>query len=67
MTGIDQRSAAAWNEALRRAVLGAQRAEGSARGSWDPVGPWGWAGGRVYSTAMMALSLAESEEGSPGG
>jgi len=27
------------------------------RGSWDPVGPWGREGGRVYSTATMALCL----------
>ncbi|MCA8919264.1 MAG: hypothetical protein KDB68_04460 [Planctomycetes bacterium] len=26
-------------------------------GSWDPVGAWGGAGGRVYSTAMGALIL----------
>jgi hypothetical protein len=26
-------------------------------GSWDPVGAWGKAGGRVYSTAMGALIL----------
>ncbi|MCB9935847.1 MAG: hypothetical protein H6840_09160 [Planctomycetes bacterium] len=26
-------------------------------GSWDPVGAWGKAGGRVYSTAMAALTL----------
>ena len=29
-------------------------------GSWDPVGPWGHDGGRVYSTAICALSLHES-------
>src|SRR5690606_28594174 len=26
-------------------------------GSWDPVGPWGPAGGRVYSTAINVLTL----------
>ncbi|MCB9895733.1 MAG: hypothetical protein H6839_14905 [Planctomycetes bacterium] len=26
-------------------------------GSWDPVGAWGTAGGRVYSTAIAALAL----------
>ena len=30
---------------------------GDDRGSWDPVGPWGFAGGRVYSTASMVLCL----------
>ncbi len=27
------------------------------KGSWDPIGPWGGDGGRVYSTAIMALCL----------
>ncbi len=47
----------AWEEALRPAVL-AQRQDGDPcayQGSWDPVDPWGKEGGRVYSTAMMAL------------
>jgi len=46
-----------WWKALCRAALESQRTEGHAAGSWDPVGPWGYAGGRVYSTAMMALCL----------
>jgi len=47
----------AWNNALKSAVLDSQRRDGSAAGSWDPAGPWGATGGRVYSTATMALSL----------
>ncbi|MCP5065354.1 MAG: terpene cyclase/mutase family protein [bacterium] len=27
------------------------------KGSWDPVGPWGSDGGRVYSTALMVLTI----------
>ena len=27
------------------------------RGSWDPIGVWACCGGRVYSTAMLALGL----------
>lgn len=27
-------------------------------GSWDPVDPWGMAGGRVYSTAINVLTLS---------
>jgi hypothetical protein len=27
------------------------------QGSWDPVGAWGSAGGRVYSTTMACLTL----------
>ena len=30
---------------------------GAADGSWDPNGPWGYSGGRVYATATMVLSL----------
>ena len=30
---------------------------GSSWGSWDPSGPWGFAGGRIYSTAMCLLGL----------
>ena len=46
-----------WNEALSRVLLDHQRSEAHAAGSWDPSGPWGWAGGRVYSTALAALCL----------
>lgn len=47
----------AWESAMRPAVLDSQRKGGSAHGSWDPVGPWGYAGGRVYSTSLMVLCL----------
>ncbi len=47
----------AWRGALLAALSGSQRGEGHARGSWDPIGPWGHAGGRVYSTALGALCL----------
>jgi hypothetical protein len=47
----------AWNEAMKTAILPPQRKEGDEKGSWDPVGPWGYAGGRVYSTALMTLCL----------
>ena len=51
---------AEWSAALRRTALASQRTEGRHAGSWDPVGPWGALGGRVYSTATMALALRES-------
>ena len=34
-----------------------QRRAGCEDGSWDPVGEWGAAGGRVYSTAICAMTL----------
>ncbi|MCP3920007.1 MAG: SUMF1/EgtB/PvdO family nonheme iron enzyme [bacterium] len=45
----------AWSNALLKSLANAQRRDGGYKGSWDPVGPWGPIGGRVYSTAMMAL------------
>ena len=39
---------------VQRSVPGDGRDE---RGSWDPVGPWGVDGGRVYSTAILAMCL----------
>ena len=46
-----------WNTALQKAALDTQRRSGEGSGSWDPSGPWGYAGGRVYSTSVMALTL----------
>jgi hypothetical protein len=46
-----------WNKAMKKAVLESQRKDGSSKGSWDPIGPWGYSGGRVYSTALGVLCL----------
>jgi hypothetical protein len=46
-----------WNEAVRDVLVAEQIATGPNTGSWDPKGPWGPYGGRVYSTAMAALCL----------
>jgi len=46
-----------WRAALDRVLIGSQRRDGDSKGSWDPVGPWGFSGGRVYATAMALLSL----------
>jgi hypothetical protein len=42
-----------WNAACRDFLVDAQKPDGA----WDPVGVWGRDGGRIYSTAMMVLSL----------
>jgi hypothetical protein len=47
----------AWSRSLKETIVESQRQDGDLRGSWDPDGPWGFSGGRVYSTAMMTLSL----------
>lgn len=60
-----------WSKAANDALLKSQRGSSAVDkkaeltsadtldeyGSWDPVGAWGGAGGRVYSTAMGALIL----------
>jgi hypothetical protein len=46
-----------WNAAMRDALTTTQESRGSNAGSWDPVGPWGPYGGRVYSTALATLCL----------
>ena len=51
-----------WNEKMQRALVDTQRAEykddsPEVDGSWDPIGEWGVSGGRVYSTALGAMTL----------
>jgi hypothetical protein len=48
---------AKWNKAMKKALINTQRIGGCADGSWDPVGKWGMIGGRVYATAINALTL----------
>ena len=47
----------AWNEALMPQLVGHQRTDGPAAGSWDPQDEWSRLGGRVYQTAICTLSL----------
>jgi len=46
-----------WQKKLADAVVKNQRQDGNARGSWDPLGVWAEDGGRIYSTAMLVLTL----------
>jgi len=46
-----------WNEAMQQALLPTVRRGGCEAGSWDPVDEWGIVGGRVYATALGALTL----------
>ena len=46
-----------WNAALRDQLIAEQRTSGDLAGSWDPHGPWGAYGGRVYSTALSTMCL----------
>ena len=54
-----------WHASLTRAVVDTQRQDTDAcryKGSWDPVGPWGLDGGRVYATALMTMTLVRYYE-----
>ncbi|MGE0190896.1 MAG: prenyltransferase/squalene oxidase repeat-containing protein [Planctomycetota bacterium] len=60
MHQVGGESWATWKAALATAVVETQRRDTDPcafEGSWDPVGPGGPDGGRVYSTALMALCL----------
>jgi hypothetical protein len=48
-----------WNKSLKAVAIDSQikNADLCCAGSWDPKDPWGEEGGRVYSTALMALCL----------
>ncbi len=49
-----------WKKGMEKAMVESQRQDTDYcqyKGSWDPIGPWGHDGGRVYSTAVMALCL----------
>jgi hypothetical protein len=49
-----------WQRALETAVVGNQhhdKAKPNLFGSWDPACAWGDDGGRVYSTAILTLTL----------
>ncbi len=48
-----------WNDAMKKALLPSQQVDKAAHtlGSWDPIGPWGHEGGRIYSTAISVLCL----------
>ena len=51
---------AQWQKSLERAVGPHQYSDESNTntfGSWDPVGAWGEDGGRVYSTAILTLTM----------
>jgi hypothetical protein len=59
----------AWDAAVTRALVDHQRAGGCTAGSWDPIDEFGLVGGRVYSTAIgaMTLQVHESDRRSRGG
>lgn len=57
MFQLGGRSWREWNKMMQMTLLPTQRQGGDEDGSWDAVGEWGIAGGRVYSTAINVLTL----------
>ena len=47
----------AWWRSVRDGLSERQRRDGGPSGSWEPIGPRGEVGGRVFSTAMAVLCL----------
>ncbi len=55
---LDQKPWKRWEQAIVSEIVPHQHLQGERTGSWDPqVDPWGHLGGRVYSTAIMTLTL----------
>lgn len=46
-----------WNTIVQQELLARQLTSGRDSGSWDPTGQWARVGGRVYQTAICALTL----------
>lgn len=47
-----------WNPRMREYLIKSMDREGHRAGSWDPTGDaWGRQGGRIYTTALSALTL----------
>ncbi|MEW4528978.1 hypothetical protein [Maioricimonas sp. JC845] len=46
-----------WNNGLRDLLVSTQVNSGQFAGSWEPRGPWGPYGGRIYTTAIATLCL----------
>jgi hypothetical protein len=49
-----------WNKAMQTSIVANQRMDTEYcqyKGSWNPIDPWGPDGGRVYSTAILAMCL----------
>ena len=46
-----------WNTQLRDHLVATQATEGHERGSWHFDDRWGNVGGRLYTTAMCAMTL----------
>jgi hypothetical protein len=61
VTSVDDPRWKSWNAAIKTALVDTQNVkgfEGSCKeGSWEPIDRWSCEGGRVYATALAALTL----------
>ena len=61
--GLFQKGGASWTSwfgAVKTALVGHQRKDGCAKGSWDPLGTYErQTGGRVFSTSLGVLMLEQ--------
>ncbi|MGQ0612978.1 MAG: hypothetical protein ACT4PV_04450 [Planctomycetaceae bacterium] len=55
--GADVKRYASWTRETFQYLVSQQVREGPDAGSWPPLDPWGEEGGRIYSTAILALTL----------
>ncbi len=58
MFQVGGRSWETWKKAMNKSMVETQRQDTEYcqyKGSWDPVGPWGLDGGRVYSRLLQTL------------
>ncbi|MCH2506748.1 MAG: hypothetical protein MK125_14515, partial [Dehalococcoidia bacterium] len=46
-----------WNPKMQSALLASQKSGGCRDGSWDPIVSYSQRGGRVYTTALGAMTL----------
>ena len=46
-----------WSQAISKTLVANQESAGCAKGSWGADDRWGFEGGRVYATAINALTL----------
>jgi len=60
MSHMGSKSWRSWKKPMEKVALQAQcKEKDDYKGSWDPLGAWGYSGGRIYSTALMLLILEE--------
>lgn len=57
LRGDPDEATRAWRKPLVELLVEHQRKDRDLLGSFDPIGPWGNTGGRIYATALAAIAL----------